>query len=1402
MNIHRLLWSLSIITLVGGLIYAGVNAAMPLPHPDDPVKQAEHLAMLDLAPSEDGTHLAINSGNWFSPTTWAGGVVPVANANVVITRGVTVSYTQVSTVEIDTIRVDGVLAFSAETTSQLLVDTIIVDPDGQFTIGSETTPVDANHTVNILFTSDTPINIADDPTLLGRGLISHGQARIYGADKLDFIALVGDANAGNNTLTLDLPNGMATPLGWRVGDQLVLGGTYYDAEGSDTDNSRYHDEELTITAISGNQISFTNNDISTGDNSRLRYDHLRPIGYDSYNLKLYVANTTRNVRFATVNGDSVPIMQRAHVMFMHNKDVQVHNAGFYELGRTDKSVLIDDIGTQVNGQPGTGTNVRGRYSLHFHRTGAISPTVRTPQNALTTAPFYRAAPAGFSHATGNAVVGSPGWGIVHHDSYLDLEDNVVFNVLGSAIVAEAGNEVGSWRNNIVIKTTGDAPTTSDFDNHPRSFIFDFAFNGEAYWVQGASQIMMEDNIAISSFAGIDIFSGVDGIDSVRDVGAIHKDVLPPDLRWITTREDGYIDITNTPMRGMDGFVAYNVENGIVTWNHMRNDGGTLGFTGPSDYNGHYARSRIENFQLWNVFGEGIFNQYSAQIDFIDGLILGNLINPVRVSLLINGDGRGHGVGGNGPTHEHLFQNIRVEGFERGFRLPTDGGLHRNRTRLVDSYFANNISHLTKDETGFGAPDAYPDNFEIVNTTFVHDAPNQPPIAAFETRQSGGAGAVFFDGSPSYDADPDVAVALASAAEGLGEFGYYPNDYRETLVRSSLALRDNAIAAYGWDWDADGVVDDFGRFQRQNFSPSETFTVALTVWDSLGATSTVTQSLTVTPTATPNLLVDSTFGGVSDYDWWFTSDSNNDGWKASSFAYDAASGAAHITGDPDWRAGIAQVVRDNYAHRGTVRLNLDLRNVEGNATPNQILLIVYGVNGEFDSTTEFFEQLGPYGAIPMTSTILMTQLFGGTTFDWTTFGYDVDLGSDGYEQIIVQLVTSFLDVPAGDYVALDNVFMGDRERPLAIADSFTITDSQPITITPLVNDVDLMGDTISITGVTQPQYGFVTIVNSETLRYTPPHLFVGQLEFTYTVSDEHGNHTIGTITVQHDRVSREALILEYNFDERSGRTIHDSSPHGANNERTRFGDVAWADGVHGGANRFDGNRDFIWLNDSADLNDVDTTQRTISLWFNADDVLTTTHQVLYEQGYRGRGLTIHITDGHLHAGGWHNVDNWATWHSSAEINANQWHHVALIIDSTAGTLSAYLDGTLLGSGTATSFAADWPDGAIGNVYEGASFADFGWDFTLRSGYAGLIDEVKIYNRALSADEIAALANQAIPSAITVQSSEIPQSDLWLVWILLVGMLIATAIYFHRYIGEGEGKRNIAKSRQGAQRNAKV
>ena len=101
-------------------------------------------------------------------------------------------------------------------------------------------------------------------------------------------------------------------------------------------------------------------------------------------LTLYVANVTRNVTFETENGENIPINHRGHVMFMYNPDVVVENAGFYNLGRSDKSKLVDDHDTNIDGSSGSGTNPPGRYALHFHRTGA--------EDINSTPPYTQAMP--------------------------------------------------------------------------------------------------------------------------------------------------------------------------------------------------------------------------------------------------------------------------------------------------------------------------------------------------------------------------------------------------------------------------------------------------------------------------------------------------------------------------------------------------------------------------------------------------------------------------------------------------------------------------------------------------------------------------------------------------------------------------------------------------------------------------------------------------------------------------------------------------------------------------------------------------------------------------------------------------------------------------------------------------
>ena len=81
------------------------------------------------------------------------------------------------------------------------------------------------------------------------------------------------------------------------------------------------------------------------------------------------------------------------------------------------------------------SNIKGRYSFHFHKTGTTDQ--ENPAIAI-----------------GNTVSGSPGWGFVQHSSNANFIDNVAFDVFGAGFAAEDGDETGIWQRNMAIKAEG------------------------------------------------------------------------------------------------------------------------------------------------------------------------------------------------------------------------------------------------------------------------------------------------------------------------------------------------------------------------------------------------------------------------------------------------------------------------------------------------------------------------------------------------------------------------------------------------------------------------------------------------------------------------------------------------------------------------------------------------------------------------------------------------------------------------------------------------------------------------------------------------------------------------------------------------------------------------------------
>jgi hypothetical protein len=299
--------------------------------------------------------------------------------------------------------------------------------------------IQTSNPATITFTDNGPIDTMWDPMLISRGMISMGTVMLSGAAKTQYLTLAQPAHQGDTTLYLS-----AVPVNWNVGDELILGGT---------SNKRNGDEDLHILGITGNQVTV----------APLANDHVPLSGQFAY-----ATDVTRNIVFESQN--QVDVSRRGHVMFMSNM-TNVANVEFLQLGRTDKT------------QPLSPTNPRGRYAVHFHEIGT-DPTMMP------------------AVVTGSTVVGSPGWGFVNHDSFVEFENDTAYNVTGAAFVTEAGDEIGCFMHDLAIHSVGDG----SLDVNARVLTQDFGHEGDGFWFQG-NGLHTENNIAIGqAHAGFVLYS--------------------------------------------------------------------------------------------------------------------------------------------------------------------------------------------------------------------------------------------------------------------------------------------------------------------------------------------------------------------------------------------------------------------------------------------------------------------------------------------------------------------------------------------------------------------------------------------------------------------------------------------------------------------------------------------------------------------------------------------------------------------------------------------------------------------------------------------------------------------------------------------------------------------------------
>jgi glucose/arabinose dehydrogenase len=196
-----------------------------------------------------------------------------------------------------------------------------------------------------------------------------------------------------------------------------------------------------------------------------------------------------------------------------------------------------------------------------------------------------------------------------------------------------------------------------------------------------------------------------------------------------------------------------------------------------------------------------------------------------------------------------------------------------------------------------------------------------------------------------------------------------------------------------------------------------------------------------------------------------------------------------------------------------------------------------------------------------------------------------------------------------------------------------------------------------------------------------------------------------------------LVGAWGFDEASGTTANDAS--GGGNPGTIAGPTRTSGGRYGGALSFDGVNDLVTVADASSL-DL-TTGMTLEAWVRPTVGGDWKTVILKEQPGHLAYALYSSTDtgrpsGHVFAGGDRAVGG------PAALPNNAWSHLATTWDGLTSRL--YVNGTQVASGALTGTAAtsSLPLRIGGNTV---------WS----EWFGGLIDEVRVYNRALSPAEIA-------------------------------------------------------------------
>jgi VCBS repeat-containing protein len=338
--------------------------------------------------------------------------------------------------------------------------------------------------------------------------------------------------------------------------------------------------------------------------------------------------------------------------------------------------------------------------------------------------------------------------------------------------------------------------------------------------------------------------------------------------------------------------------------------------------------------------------------------------------------------------------------------------------------------------------------------------------------------------------------------------------------------------------------------------------------------------------------------------------------------------------------------------------------------------------------------------------------------------------------------SLIYQPAGDYAGADSftfrvndgqvnsnvatvsiTVAPQNDPPIAVGESYSVTSGSVLNVTApgvLANDSDIDSASLQAQIATAPAHGALTLNANGSFSYTPAAGYSGPDSFVYRATDGaalSGQVAVSiTVNPSSPPPPPPGLVAAYSFNEGSGSMLIDRTGLG------RTGTVSGATwspaGRNGGALSFDGVNDIVTIADHSSL-DL-TTGMTLEAWVRPSTV-SNWRTVLVKNVSGGMAYSLFASDVSSRPAGYVRTTSDLNASGPMELGINAWTHLALTYDGT--TLRLYVGGTQVASrAVAGSMVVTTGALTIGGNNLGLGY------------FQGLIDEVRIYNRALTALEI--------------------------------------------------------------------